>query len=62
MAVVDRKLVDDEEDIPEIRRILHNIIEWGLSTRLDLIRKQVDLYIEQFMQVSEDNNKKRRRI
>jgi hypothetical protein len=62
MAVVARKLVDDEEDIPEIRRILHNIIEWGLSTRLDLIRKQVDLYIEQGTQVSEDNNKKRRRI
>jgi hypothetical protein len=62
MAVVARKLVDDEEDVPEIRRILHNIIEWGLSTRLDLIRKQVDLYIEQGMQVSEDNNKKRRRL
>ncbi|KFY24835.1 hypothetical protein V491_01999 [Pseudogymnoascus sp. VKM F-3775] len=47
MAVVKRYHLEEDDNIRDLRRALHNILDWGLSDRLALVKSQVDLYQEQ---------------
>ncbi|OAF54765.1 hypothetical protein VC83_08862 [Pseudogymnoascus destructans] len=47
MAVVKRYHLEEDDSIRDLRRALHNILDWGLSDRLALVKSQVDLYQEQ---------------
>jgi len=46
MAVVKRYHLEEESDFVDLRRALYNILDWGLSERLALVKQQVDLYRE----------------
>ncbi|KAF4625756.1 hypothetical protein G7Y89_g12408 [Cudoniella acicularis] len=46
MAVVKRYHLEEESDVADLRRALHNILDWGLSERLALVKQQVDMYRE----------------
>lgn len=47
MAVVKRYHLEEDDNIRDLRRALHNILDWGLSERLALVKSQVDLYQEE---------------
>ena len=64
MAVAKRYHLEEDDDIRNLRRTLHNILDWGLSERLTLVKAQVNLYQEQAaLAYGPDNGPaKRRRV
>ncbi|PVH68167.1 hypothetical protein DL98DRAFT_522912 [Cadophora sp. DSE1049] len=60
MAVVKRFHMGDQEDLSKLRRALHNILDWGLTKRLNCVRAQLDTFLERLSDVDTRGGKRKR--
>jgi hypothetical protein len=64
IAKVGTYIIDEEEGVRDLRRALHNILDWGLRERLETVKSQLKVFQEKRVTTSgvEIGTGKRRRV